>query len=184
MPLFFVAAGYTYRNKGESFARFVKGKAKRLLIPYAACNVFLFAFLPLTLAGYYLLPRSCRNVFLTMASLLFYAWGEPKYIVLMLLSSLAAYLGGLAMEALPGRYIAATAVDTVWKNCLEILTAGTVVVGVAVQQAGRCHNIGDEYAAGIGHIFQSNRLLIGVYHAHQPFTVLPEIVQEGSSYVL
>ena len=44
MPLFFVAAGYTYRNKGESFKEFVKGKAKRLLIPYAVCNLLLFAF--------------------------------------------------------------------------------------------------------------------------------------------
>ena len=44
MPLFFVAAGYTYRNKGETFVDFAKGKAKRLLIPYAVCNVFLFAF--------------------------------------------------------------------------------------------------------------------------------------------
>lgn len=44
MPLFFVAAGYTYRNKGESYKEFVKGKAKRLLIPYAVCNLFLFAF--------------------------------------------------------------------------------------------------------------------------------------------
>ena len=44
MPTFFVAAGYTYRNKGESLKDFVKGQAKRLLIPYAVCNVFLFAF--------------------------------------------------------------------------------------------------------------------------------------------
>ena len=44
MPVFFVAAGYTYRNKGESFKTFVLGKAKRLLIPYAVCNVFLFLF--------------------------------------------------------------------------------------------------------------------------------------------
>ena len=44
MPVFFVAAGYTYRNKGESFKDFVVGKAKRLLIPYAVCNVFLFLF--------------------------------------------------------------------------------------------------------------------------------------------
>ena len=44
MPLFFVAAGYTYRNKGESYKDFLKGKAKRLLIPYAVCNLFLFAF--------------------------------------------------------------------------------------------------------------------------------------------
>ena len=44
MPVFFVAAGYTYRNKGESFKDFAAGKAKRLLIPYAVCNVFLFLF--------------------------------------------------------------------------------------------------------------------------------------------
>ena len=44
MPVFFVAAGYTYRNKGESFKTFALGKAKRLLIPYAVCNVFLFLF--------------------------------------------------------------------------------------------------------------------------------------------
>ena len=44
MPVFFVAAGYTYRNKGESFKEFAAGKTKRLLIPYAVCNVFLFLF--------------------------------------------------------------------------------------------------------------------------------------------
>lgn len=44
MPVFFVAAGYTYRNKGEGFLEFAKGKAKRLLIPYALCNIFLVAF--------------------------------------------------------------------------------------------------------------------------------------------
>ena len=44
MPVFFVAAGYTYRNKGESFKTFAVGKAKRLLFPYAICNVFLFVF--------------------------------------------------------------------------------------------------------------------------------------------
>lgn len=44
MPVFFVAAGYTYRNKGESFKTFAIGKAKRLLVPYAVCNVFLFLF--------------------------------------------------------------------------------------------------------------------------------------------
>lgn len=44
MPVFFVASGYTYRNKGESFKDFALGKAKRLLVPYAVCNVFLFVF--------------------------------------------------------------------------------------------------------------------------------------------
>ena len=56
---------------------------------------FLFAFLPLTLAGYYLLPKRFRNVFLTLASLLFYAWGEPKFVLVMLLSILVNYVLGL-----------------------------------------------------------------------------------------
>ena len=44
MPVFFVAAGYTYRDKGESLKDYVLGKVKRLLVPYAFCNLFLFAF--------------------------------------------------------------------------------------------------------------------------------------------
>ena len=56
---------------------------------------FLFAFLPLTLAGYYLLPRNFRNIFLTAASLLFYAWGEPKFVFVMILSILMNYVFGL-----------------------------------------------------------------------------------------
>ena len=47
MPLFFVAAGYTYRKKEKSFKTFAVGKAKRLLIPYFACNILLFAFFTL-----------------------------------------------------------------------------------------------------------------------------------------
>lgn len=39
-------------------------------------TVFLFIFLPLTLAGYYLIDRRFKNAFLLLASLLFYAWGE------------------------------------------------------------------------------------------------------------
>jgi len=57
--------------------------------------VFLFVFLPVTLAGYYFLPRRFRNVFLAMASLLFYAWGEPKFVLIMILSILANYVFGL-----------------------------------------------------------------------------------------
>ena len=57
--------------------------------------VFLFAFLPLTLAGYYALPGKWRNGFLTAMSLLFYAWGEPKFVVLMIVSILMNYGFGL-----------------------------------------------------------------------------------------
>jgi len=48
IPLFFVAAGYTYRNKGESLKKFVLDKAKRLLIPYFVCNVLLVVYFTVT----------------------------------------------------------------------------------------------------------------------------------------
>ena len=48
IPLFFVAAGYTYRNKKESFKSFVLDKAKRLLIPYFVCNVLLVGYFTVT----------------------------------------------------------------------------------------------------------------------------------------
>lgn len=45
MPVFFVAAGYTFRcRKGEAFGAFLKKKARRLLIPYAGTSVFLWLF--------------------------------------------------------------------------------------------------------------------------------------------
>lgn len=56
---------------------------------------FLFYFLPITLLVYWLVPRSFKNAVLLTASLLFYAWGEPKYLFLMLFSITAAYLFGL-----------------------------------------------------------------------------------------
>lgn len=44
MPVFFVAAGYTYRRREESFWKFAFAKGKRLLIPYFVCNFLLLAF--------------------------------------------------------------------------------------------------------------------------------------------
>ena len=48
--------------------------------------VFLIYFLPITVLGYYLMPGKGKNLWLLLASLIFYAWGEPKYIILMLVS--------------------------------------------------------------------------------------------------
>ncbi len=57
--------------------------------------VFLFTFLPAVLMLYYLLPERFHNAILLLASLMFYAWGEPVYIFLMLLSILFNYFSGL-----------------------------------------------------------------------------------------
>lgn len=56
---------------------------------------FLFIFLPVTLALYYIVPERFRNIVMLAASLIFYAWGEPLYVVLMLLSILLNYICGL-----------------------------------------------------------------------------------------
>ena len=47
---------------------------------------FLFFFLPVALAVYYLIPAKGKNIVLLIASILFYAWGEPVYVILLLLS--------------------------------------------------------------------------------------------------
>lgn len=60
---------------------------------------FLFMFLPIVLIGYWLTPNiRVKNIFLVFVSLLFYAWGEPVYIFLMLFSVLINWLLGLVVE--------------------------------------------------------------------------------------
>ena len=58
---------------------------------------FLYGFLPLVLMAYFLVPGAWKNGVLLLASLLFYAWGEPKYVLLMIGSILLFYLCGLGM---------------------------------------------------------------------------------------
>ena len=64
---------------------------------------FLYYFLPLVLAVYFLTPARFRNAVLLLASLIFYAWGEPKYVLLMLASILSGYGFGLLQERYRGQ---------------------------------------------------------------------------------
>jgi len=61
-------------------------------------SIFLFFFLPLVIAGYYLLKEDYRIYFLLLASLFFYAWGEPKYVLIMLLSIVINYTFGMLID--------------------------------------------------------------------------------------
>ncbi len=61
--------------------------------------VFIYLFLPLTLAGNFLLPRRARNAWLFAASMLFYAWGEAWYSAVILTSIAANWGLGLAIQA-------------------------------------------------------------------------------------
>mgnify|MGYP000009592191 FL=1 len=59
---------------------------------------FIFIFLPLTLVLYFLVPRAGKNVVLLISSLIFYAWGEPIYIVLMMFSIVYNYISGVEID--------------------------------------------------------------------------------------
>ena len=59
---------------------------------------FLYYFLPAVLILYFLTPQFLKNGFLLLASLVFYAWGEPKYVVLMVFSIVAFWAFGLVIE--------------------------------------------------------------------------------------
>ena len=59
---------------------------------------FLYYFLPLVLAVYFLVPRGLKNAVLFASSLLFYAWGEPRFCLFMLLSILQGFLFGRLIE--------------------------------------------------------------------------------------
>lgn len=59
---------------------------------------FLFVFLPITLLLYHVVSDKFKNFILLVMSLVFYAWGEPVYIFLMILSILLNYVCGLEIE--------------------------------------------------------------------------------------
>ncbi len=61
-------------------------------------SVFLFGFLPILLVSYYFISDKWKNVVLLIASLLFYAWGEPKNIVIMLVSIVVNYVLSILIE--------------------------------------------------------------------------------------
>lgn len=64
---------------------------------------FLFYFLPLFLVIYFLVPKKCKNAVLLIFSLLFYGWGEPIYISLLIISSVIDYINGLMIEKYKGQ---------------------------------------------------------------------------------
>lgn len=68
-------------------------------------NVFIFFFLPAVLLVYYALKplsRTAQNVFLCFASLFFYAWGEPRFVLVMMLSICVNWSFGLLVDRCRG----------------------------------------------------------------------------------
>ena len=64
---------------------------------------FIFIFLPICLAGYFLVPKAkirYKNSFLLLMSLCFYAFGEPQFVLVMILSICVNHFFGLGAERL------------------------------------------------------------------------------------
>ena len=60
--------------------------------------LFIFFFLPLFLLTYYVFPKKCRNIILLIFSLIFYAWGEPIYVLLMIFSAFINYIFSILID--------------------------------------------------------------------------------------
>ena len=61
-------------------------------------TLFIFVFLPMVIGIYFICPVSYRNALLLVFSLIFYGWGEPKYILVMIFSILINYFSGILID--------------------------------------------------------------------------------------
>ena len=59
---------------------------------------FLFVFMPLVMAVYFLSKKEIRNYVLLIASIIFYAWGEPRYLAIMIIPILVNYAGAILLD--------------------------------------------------------------------------------------
>lgn len=60
--------------------------------------IFLFVFMPLVMAVYFLSKKEIRNYVLLIASIIFYAWGEPRYLAIMIITILVNYAGAILLD--------------------------------------------------------------------------------------
>lgn len=66
---------------------------------------FLYYFLPIILLIYFIVPNNIKNYWLLISSLVFYLYGDSKYLILMILEILICYIGGLILEKQHNKYI-------------------------------------------------------------------------------
>lgn len=82
--------------------------------------VFLFIFLPITLIGYFIVGKSYKNIWLLIASLVFYSWNSPRYTLILLLSILINWAGAYWMRRVKPKY----------KKFLLVITVGLNLCGL------------------------------------------------------
>ena len=132
-------------------------------------NVFLFAFIPVVFALYFIVPKKFKNAVLFIVSLFFYAWGEPKYILLMLASITAAYVTGLFADKEKygkSKALTATVIAVVWNIGLLMIfkysdffvSNANSIFGSSIKLPGLALPIGISFYS-----FQSLSYVIDVY---------------------
>lgn len=84
---------------------------------------FLYYFLPIVIGIYFLAPKGLKNAVLLLSSLVFYAWGEPKYVLLMLATIVLFYGCGLAIGK---------AVSQMWKKFWLVLSVAVSLSLLAI----------------------------------------------------
>lgn len=130
---------------------------------------FLLLFLPVFLIIYWLSPDRMKNVVLLAGSLIFYAIGEPKYLVLLMVSVMINYFTGLCLEQMPkqkGKQNKQKKIKYDRKRKLIFITAVLINIGVLAA----CKVIFDEEGLPLGvsfYTFQILSYLTDVYRGEQ-----------------
>lgn len=94
--------------------------------------LFLCVFLPIVIIGYYIMPAKCKNIFLLLASLFFYAWGEPKFVWIMLASILCNYGFGIAVWQLSKKQVFCPEKAQFFQVWKKSVTALAVVLNLGI----------------------------------------------------
>ena len=132
---------------------------------------FLFYFLPAVLMVYFLVPRQFKNLVLLVFSLVFYGWGEPKYLFLMAGSILAYYGCGLAMARWPDKkklwlwisVALAVALMGIFKYADFFISSVNAVTGLSIPLLRLALPIGISF-----YTFQCLSYVIDVYRGNVP----------------
>lgn len=119
--------------------------------------VFIFYFLPLVLLFYYLSPSKLKNFTLLVFSLIFYAWGEPIYILIMLFSSINDYVHAIVIDKYRGSF----------KSKLALISS--VIINLGLLGFFKYSNLNIALPIGISfYTFQTMSYSIDVYRNKVP----------------
>ena len=134
---------------------------------------FLYYFLPLVLIAYFLVPFRFKNAVLLLFSLIFYAWGEPKYVVLMVFTILLFYFCGLAIDRcrqkkwkkmwLTGSIVISAALLGIFKYADFSISSANSLLGTSVPLLRLALPIGISF-----YTFQCLSYTIDVYRGNTP----------------